>query len=313
MEKKVAKVLAVLLAALFLIGSFAFLARDAFAQCCTGSTAPTAQVESEEERKAREEEEKKKQQEEENKKNEEAVKREEESLVRHIQMLISEYENKPGYFDAVAKLKAVLDSYNPRYGRDLRQLRDAISAFAFNEAETKRSPLFTGDEQNRFRPNDPLTRAEFAAILMRMDHVTAEAGSTWYEIPMRHARERGYMKGDEFGNMMPEKTISLAEVIATLVRYKQYPEVPGDEYHLGNHWARGYMQRAYTDGWLKEIENAGQADRPILRGELAAVIVKAQGIKIDRKEIEERMALYRQFADVDKHNPYYYAILVTSN
>ncbi|MDO5716848.1 MAG: S-layer homology domain-containing protein [Tissierellia bacterium] len=313
MNKKLAKILAIILAAFFVVGTLALAIRFAptiKAECCnTCEDEQTEEEKLEEERKKEEEERRRREAIIQSDKDAEADK-----LIRQIHYYIEKFDNVPGYYKAIEMLKNTLDSLNPRTGYDPAVLRDALDKFHYDEKELEKNQVFTGDDFNMFRPDAFLTRAEFATILMRMDKKSIEGGENWYDTAMNHAVEMGYMKGDDFGNLMPMKEISVAEVVAVMVRYKEFTTLPGDIFGIGeNHWAKGFIQRAYTDGWFKDIQNAEQVDRPIMRKEVAALLFHAQSIQIDRAEIDKHLGRYHLYSDVEKSNPYFYYILALSN
>jgi hypothetical protein len=92
--------------------------------------------------------------------------------------------------------------------------------------------VVAGDPDGRFRPNDILTRAEYAALLLALVGVPAPtAGSTepaptlpfidvtadaWFAAPVRVIAQLGIMRGDPGGTFRPSDPVTRAEVAATL-------------------------------------------------------------------------------------------------
>lgn len=230
-----------------------------------------------------------------------------------ILSLIQQYKGKPGYYTAVKKLEDYLDSFSPRDMIDPNDILSVINSFSKDESEVESNPILMGDELGRFNPENKLTRAEFAVILSRLDGQPVMAGTNWFEPAMNHAKEKGYLKGNDSGDMMPTKQISIAEVITVFVRYKGFTPMEGNMSNIPkDHWAMGEMQRAYMDGWIKAIDNPNNCDRAITRGELASILTQVRGIKIDADKINEQLALYKTFADVSPGYRYYYDILVNT-
>lgn len=227
--------------------------------------------------------------------------------------LISTYKGKPGYYAAVEELENFLDSINPRETIDPSDLEHLINNFRKDESETFSHPILMGDDKGNFNPNNKLTRAEFAVILSRLDNQNLIGGSNWYESAMNYAKSKGYLKGDDSGNMMPNKQISLAEVITVFVRYKGFTKMEGNMSKIPEgHWAMGEMQRAYMDRWIEDIDNISNCDRAITRGELASILTRVRQIEIDREKINKTIGLYKTFLDVQSNNRYYYDILVNT-
>lgn len=269
----------------------------------------------EEKQKEKEEEERKKNEERLEKEHEERILKEEISTANQLRNLIETYEKKPGYADAIKQARIALDSYNSRTGHyDYDLLVRALNGFKFNGGEVSGVKLFTGDEFGNFNPEKPITRAEFAVMIQRL--ATGESafiGASWYEAAMLFCQKSGYLTGDEFGNMMPEKEMTIAEAVTILMRFKSYTALPGDSLSLKNHWARGFMERAYVDGFLKAIKNPNEADRKITRAELASILTYVRGMKIDVSEINNNISNFKGFNDVPKSHEYFYHILLQSN
>ena len=233
--------------------------------------------------------------------------------VKQIATMIEQFKNTPGYVGAVKKLQDFLSSINPRAGVDPNAAKAVIDGFNKDEIELKKNPILMGDENGNFNANNTLTRAEFAVVLARLNKISLD-GISWFDAAMKFAKESGYMKGDDEGNMMPEKPISIAEVVSVFVRYKEFTTLEGNTLSLpAAHWAIPAMQRAYVDGWLTGINDPQNCDRAITRGELASMLTKVRQIKIDRAQINEEIVLYKRFPDVDINNPYYYDIIVNAN
>lgn len=144
--------------------------------------------------------------------------------------------------------------------------------------------------------------------------VDFDKSEIWYDAVMKKAKEVGFMKGDEFGNMRPNDNITLGEAITVLARFKNIGEAIGNTVGVPEkHWSRGFMQKAFIEGWLKRLENVKNPDRAIRRDEVAALMTKVRGLKIDKNDIDQNIAIYKTYKDVGKKNPYYYDIIENSN
>jgi len=93
--------------------------------------------------------------------------------------------------------------------------------------------LMTGDK-GYFRPNAPLTRAQFAKVLVNAFGLSAKKTATrvtpsfadvrpgdWYAPYAEIVASLGLMRGNEEGQFLPNRPISRAEVAVILYRYAQ--------------------------------------------------------------------------------------------
>lgn len=233
--------------------------------------------------------------------------------IYQIEELIRRYKDRPGYYKAVKALKDYMMKIDLN-NLKVDELKSLIDNFGIDKSEMKKNPVFVGDSSELFRPADNLNRAEFATIVLRLMKVDFDKSEIWYDAVMKKAKEVGFMKGDEFGNMRPNDNITLGEAITVLARFKNIGEAIGNTVGVPEkHWSRGFMQKAFIEGWLKRLENVKNPDRAIRRDEVAALMTKVRGLKIDKNDIDQNIAIYKTYKDVGKKNPYYYDIIENSN
>ena len=91
--------------------------------------------------------------------------------------------------------------------------------------------IIKGYEDGTFRPNAPITRAEFATIASKFDEILGGDVKGFYDVPASHwalkyinsAYERGWVAGYEDGSFRPDRFITRAEVVTVtnkmLIRY----------------------------------------------------------------------------------------------
>ena len=104
--------------------------------------------------------------------------------------------------------------------------------------------IIKGYPDGTFRPNDPITRAEFAAIAARFDeHKAAKLASFtdiyghWAISEISLAYENGWIKGYNDGTFRPNRNITRAEAMALINRVlNRAPEKPSDLLNNMNKW-----------------------------------------------------------------------------
>ena len=122
--------------------------------------------------------------------------------------------------------------------------------------------IVTGYEDGSFRPDAPVTRAEFAAIASRFEKLT-QGSKSFTDVPDTHwavryinfAATRGWVTGYEDGTFKPEHSITRAEVAAVTCRLlERSADQTYIRSHIGelrtfadmteNHWAYWYAMEA---------------------------------------------------------------------
>ena len=122
--------------------------------------------------------------------------------------------------------------------------------------------IVTGYEDGSFRPDAPVTRAEFAAIASRFEKLT-QGSASFTDVPDTHwavkyinfAATRGWVTGYEDGTFKPEYSITRAEVAAVTCRLlERSADQTYIRSHIGelrtfadmteSHWAYWYAMEA---------------------------------------------------------------------
>jgi uncharacterized repeat protein (TIGR02543 family) len=96
--------------------------------------------------------------------------------------------------------------------------------------------IVEGRGKNKFEPNEPITRAEFAAICARFDEEAkigditfSDIGNHWAEDEIRAAANRGWVRGYEDNTFRPNINITRAEAMALINRVlERLPENTDD-------------------------------------------------------------------------------------
>lgn len=196
--------------------------------------------------------------------------------------------------------------------------------------EVRRQVRYMRGFQNKFRPNDPLTRAEAAQILANAlieDRYNYDKNykisytdikeSDWFAKAVKITSQADVFKGYDDGEFKAQKKITRAEWISTLKRFQMLENADGNQMHLKkNHWAMAEIEAAFKEGWLEIYTNKiveFKADEPITRQEVAAVSNKAFGRLIDEEYIKANEDKLINYKDIDQSMWSYIDILNASN
>jgi hypothetical protein len=131
------------------------------------------------------------------------------------------------------------------------------------------SGVISGYPDGSFRPQNPVSRAEFAKMVVLSLGIAPNSPekSSFGDVPLNHwacsfveaALKAGLMKGYPDGSFHPEGEITKAEIITVLVRYKQWqlflPQIPTFADCPVNEWYYGYLETATGYGLIPQ-ENA---------------------------------------------------------
>jgi len=113
--------------------------------------------------------------------------------------------------------------------------------WCYNEiAYLQQYEIISGYEDGTFRPEAPITRAEFAAIVCKFENLT-EGEQSFSDVPDSHwaaqyinyAATRGWVSGYEDGTFRPEDYISRGEVLAAICNIL---ERSADKEYVNSHY-----------------------------------------------------------------------------
>lgn len=153
--------------------------------------------------------------------------------------------------------------------------------------------LMTGTGTRLFSPDQPMTRAMFAALLYRAQgSPAAPAGcrfkdvdtSAWYGPAVAWAADQGLVRGVSPESFAPDREISREQMAAMILRYAAYRglDVPAadDLAHFRDRdqvsaWAREDVARAVAAGYLRGLEEDLLApSQSLTRAQAAAVVLR---------------------------------------
>jgi hypothetical protein len=138
--------------------------------------------------------------------------------------------------------------------------------------------IVRGYEDGTFRPDNPISRAEFASMLVRALNKQDQIGPTtsrfrdvptskWYNPVIKVAYENGIVSGVGANAFQPERQVSGAEVMTMLVRAMGLADQALNI--QGPNWYTGYVQIATQSGLLY---HGFVPDRPATRAQCAEAI-----------------------------------------
>ncbi len=194
----------------------------------------------------------------------------------------------------------------------------AVSAMAFDDMPSGAmgvaienavaNGLLTGYDDNTVKPNDPITRAQMSAIIVRAFGATEKAVSSfgdvadnaWYKESVEKAVYMGAFKGDDNGNFNPENNITFQETYTVLARVFQFVErinyegvaiLPAkddcldafaDKDQIAS-WAVDYAKAVVDIGGYTGIDGLLKPTESITRGEFAMIMDELVSLYIDKE------------------------------
>lgn len=144
--------------------------------------------------------------------------------------------------------------------------------------------IMTKDDMGNFRPEDMVSRAEMAKILMKARNVIKlEAAADFTDVPANHwaknyignAEKFGYINGYGDGTFAPDGDVTGAQavkMVVCLLGYEPLAQVRGG-------YPQGYVQIASAIGLLNDL-SALEMDRPCTRESIAKMMDNALDIPL---------------------------------
>ena len=139
--------------------------------------------------------------------------------------------------------------------------------------------LVSGYPDGTFKPNTPITRAEFASIASRFDSLVDKADLKFSDVSKNHwaykvicsAEAKGWISGYPDGTFKPEKNITRAEVVSSTNRIlNRYADLDFAKTHVqelapmidmnDSHWAYGPVVEAMNGHDYKRLSD-GKSER----------------------------------------------------
>lgn len=150
--------------------------------------------------------------------------------------------------------------------------------------------LVAGVAPDRFAPDAPVTRAQLAALLVRLEGAETGAGTSarplpfrdpipsWAQEAVRVMAEKGLLRGYPDGTFRPDRPVSRTELAVILDRYLgltgHVPLPPYRDAAAIPSWARGSVARVAQAGVMKGMGDRFAPDRQATRAEAATVLYR---------------------------------------
>lgn len=220
--------------------------------------------------------------------------------------------------------KDVTVTVKDKTGRAVQGKTDADGMFVIRLAE--HSAYLFGYDDDTFRPDNKLTRAEAAAIFARQIATRKGEGpsaastftdveeSQWYAPYIGYLERYGVVSGYEDNQFCPDRTISRAEFVAMTVRFyalfdnveKNDGETPYSDV-TREHWAYGDIVYASRAGWIKGYtDGTFRSENQISRAEVVAIVNRATGRSAEPANWSDLAKAQNLFSDIAGDNGAWY-------
>lgn len=156
--------------------------------------------------------------------------------------------------------------------------------------------IMNGNGKEVFRPNDPVTRAEFASMVNRAFGFVKDADKSfsdvkptdWFAQSISIAATQGYLKGTGGGKASPNGNLTREQamaVFARILKLSPTSEITGhndrktvykDEDKISE-WARDTVLYFLNEGYINGANGFLYPGNDITRGEVAAIICRVMG------------------------------------
>lgn len=146
--------------------------------------------------------------------------------------------------------------------------------------------IISGCPDGKFHPNDSVTRATLAVMLVQGKQLPVKEGATGFpDVTASHwavgvigaARDAGFVRGYPDGRYYPEKAVTRAQVAAVLNQAFCPPESTVTTYRdLQGHWAATAVENLSAAGIFDQTsDRCFYPDRIMTRAEIAVALARA--------------------------------------
>ncbi len=147
----------------------------------------------------------------------------------------------------------------------------------------------TGYPDGTFRPDQPITRAEVAAVVARLFEFAEDPSTTvgfgdlsdehWARAYIAALSQRGIMVGFNDGNFHPDQPVTRAELAAVVARLQGLDPQMGDAFaDTRGHWAQGVVEAARQAGAVTGFtDGLYHPEEPATRAQFVAMVARMLG------------------------------------
>ncbi|MDO5301376.1 MAG: choice-of-anchor I family protein [Tissierellia bacterium] len=188
-------------------------------------------------------------------------------------------------------------------------------------ALTAHEAIMTGFPDGSFRPNDDVSRAQFATLLTRMGlgsgagSVPADVQGHWAQEAIAAIFHKGLMSGYPGGGFNPDGALTRGQAATILARLIQGEEAPANFTDTQGHWANGYIGAAVAGGLLQGYPDGSfRPDEALTRAEALTILARWQERSTrpqDLAGVDEAELI--TYPDVPKDHWAYWTILDATN
>ena len=148
--------------------------------------------------------------------------------------------------------------------------------------------IVRGGSDGRVRPDDSVTRAEFAALLLRAEDLDTGGGAAgagvFEDVPATHwafnviaiAKARGIVSGIDTTHFGPDLKVTQEQVATMIMRAAGAAQPSKTDSYAGpppSSWAAHYVQSAYQAGLLDQVGPGGfKPQEPATRAQTIAIL-----------------------------------------
>ncbi|UOF92411.1 S-layer homology domain-containing protein [Fodinisporobacter ferrooxydans] len=172
-------------------------------------------------------------------------------------------------------------------------------------------PFFVGFPDGKFHPDSSITRAQAAAVVARIEHLSDTAANTTYsDVPsndwaykyINEVTNSGYMQGFGDGTFRPDAPLTRAELVTLLLQVRGIETIPIQGFaDTDKHWAKDIIGTAKALHYIEgNADNQFDPNGQATRSEAAQLfdIALFRGPLIDG-----RIQVVQHFPDVPKGSP----------
>lgn len=181
-----------------------------------------------------------------------------------------------------------------------------------------------GYPDSTFRPDKSMTRAEVAAMFVRLMEKAPDgsavsfkdvAPGAWYYDYIAKAEAAGILKGYEDGSFRPEGEITRAEFASIATRFHKLSTAPIAFTDVANdYWAHDAIAAAYGKGWIAGYEdNTFRPAQNIKRSEVATLTNRVLNRYADKDWVQANRQAIVNFTDVNESHWAFYPITEATN